>query len=634
MKQLALFDERFIESFAGKAIFADPIVAIIELIANSWDAGATQVKISWPVQDSDKFQIIDNGHGMNVNQFNRRYRKLAYNRVNEQGKYAEIPEEHKKLIAKRPAFGRSGKGRLAGFAFGDKYIVKSWRDGLEIRYEVFIDNKNQLAFNKREEDIKKDGHGTEVVVEKCLGIKIPIETVKNEIGMRFLTDPHFEVLVNNEAISFIDIPEENIEEIPINIDKVGEILIKVIDVQTTDKTTQQHGIAWHVKNRLVGECTWKGSGSEHLIDGRRIAAKRYIFIVKADCLEDAVVPDWTMFISSNPKYKKAFPIVQEAIKEHLLSLTKSQRESTFKEIEQLTKPMLKSISLVSREKWEQLIINIQEECPSISQFDLEKIASLLAKLEQTNSKYSLINLLASASVEELEDLNSLIKKWDIDFAKIVLDEVEYRLKLIEKLQIKVLSKKTDEVQDLQPLFHRGLWIFGPEYETIEYTSNQGMTKVIQEIFGGEDKGSRKRPDFAILPDSSVGLYSFSKYNDSGEDIGIAKLTIVELKKPGVPIGEGEISQAWNYAKELYNKGLLKSDSMVTCFVLGDELEPQEAEETTKKGGKVIILPLDYDTVMRRAKSRLLKLYDKIKNAPFLEKTRIKEYISERESELF
>ncbi|TWV88969.1 hypothetical protein [Chitinophaga pinensis] len=46
-----------------------------------------------------------------------------------------------------------------------------------------------------------------------------------------------------------------------------------------------------MKNRIVGECTWKGSGSEYLIDGRKTFAKRYIYIINADCLEEAVLPD-------------------------------------------------------------------------------------------------------------------------------------------------------------------------------------------------------------------------------------------------------------------------------------------------------------------------------------------------------
>lgn len=628
-KQLALFDDRFLESFVGKGIISDSKIAIIELIANAWDAGATKVEITWPLENEDYFSVKDNGHGMTENEFNTRYRMLAYNRNKNQGIYAQVPNAHKLLIGKRPTFGKNGKGRLSGFAFGEFYQVKTWKNNKEIHYKVFTDNSNILAFNKLDDSVKQ-GHGTEIFVKNAIKPNISFEKAKVEIGMRFMTDPHFEVIINGEKISFLDIPENNIDEIEVKVDEVGIIKIIVIDVQDTDKSTHQHGIAWHVKNRLVGECTWKGSSNEHLIDGRRIAAKRYIFIVKADCLEDSVSHDWTYFNQFDEKYKVVFPKVQERIKDYILELNRENREETFNEIERNTKPLLKKIGLIGREKWETFITSVQQECPSISTNDLEKLGILLATLERTESKYNLISILSESSVEELEGLNTVLKKWDINLAKLVLDEVEYRMTLIEKLQSRVLSSKSDEVQDLQPLFHRGLWIFGPEYETIEFTSNQGMTKVIQNLFGKNQKGSALRPDFAILKDSSVGLYSYPKYDDEGGEIGIDKLTIIELKRPGVPLGNDEVNQSWKYVKELLDKGLIKKFSKVTCYVLGSELVPFEAEKTTKMDGKVIIQPLDYDTVMRRAKSRLLNLFDKVKNAPYLDDTRIKEYLREKE----
>ncbi len=389
------------------------------------------------------------------------------------------------------------------------------------------------------------------------------------------------------------------------------------------------------RKKSSSRCTWKGSGNEHLIDGRRIAAKRYIFIVKADCLENAVTPDWTTFFQTDNIYKIVFPKVQEKIKDYILDLYKVNREDTFKEIENIAKPILKNIGLVGREKWENFIITIQAECPSISQTDLEKVGKLLATLEQADSKYNIIGILANSTTEELENLNNVLKKWSINLAKVVLDEVEYRMRLVDKLQSRVINNLTDEVHELQPLFQRGLWIFGPEYETIEYTSNVGMTKVIQELFGKDIKGTRSRPDFAILRDSSVGLYSFPLYDEDGGEVGVDRMTIVELKKPGVPLGNEEVNQSWKYVKELLNKGLLLKKSKVICFVLGSELIPFEAEKTTKMDGQVVIQPLSYDIIIKRAKSRLLNLFEKVKNAPYLEDSRIKEYLRENEQkELF
>ncbi len=59
-----LFDNRFMERHAGSNI-ADPAVAIVELVANAWDAWATKVDIVWPERGVDAvFSIQDNGKGM------------------------------------------------------------------------------------------------------------------------------------------------------------------------------------------------------------------------------------------------------------------------------------------------------------------------------------------------------------------------------------------------------------------------------------------------------------------------------------------------------------------------------------------------------------------------------------------
>jgi hypothetical protein len=216
-------------------------------------------------------------------------------------------------------------------------------------------------------------------------------------------------------------------------------------------------------------------------------------------------------------------------------------------------------------------------------------------------------------------LDNILKLWNIDYAKIVLDELETRLKLLQQLNIKLYSKKVDEVKELQPLFERGLWIFGPEYESIEYTSNRGMTTVIQELFGDNAKGSANRPDFVIRLDSSVGLYSRFAYDDEGAEIGIEKLVIIELKAPGVSLKDDEINQPVKYARELFSKGYLKDGiSTVVCFIVGESIAHGFKGDLSINNGSIIVKPIIYDTVIRRAKSRLFNLYDKLKGATFMQ----------------
>lgn len=630
-QQTALFEDRFLQSFTGQSIVKDQKVAIMELIANSWDAGASKVEILWPKQDGETFSIIDNGHGMSENDYNNKFRKLAYDRIKTQGLYAEIPGDNG-ILGNRPVFGKNGKGRFAGLAFGEVFFIKTWKDTKQIIFKTFINHLNSPTFEIIERNDDVSGHGTVLYVENSIKPSIDEDEIKKEISMRFLTDPNFTVFVNSEKISFANIPQENVQNVNLDIEGVGQVNIIIIDVKSTDKTTHQHGIAWHVNGRLVGECTWKNTKSEHLLDGRRIAAKRYTFIVEADCLnkEGIVLPDWTGFNPHEPTYEKVNNAVQEKIKEFILEVGKETRKETLKQIKEENEVILKQLSLVSREKWEIFIENIQEECPSITETDLSKLASVLANLENSESKFGLINQLFELNSHQLDNIHEIFSKWDVDTAKIVLDELQFRLTLLEKLKLKTNNNEADEVHDLQPLFQQGLWIFGPEYETIEYTSNVGMTRVIQQVFGklGET-GTRQRPDFVVLTDGTVGLYSYPKYDSEGGEIGIDKLTIIELKKPNLPIGSDQKEQAWKYVKELNSKGLLANFSSITCFVLGTSLDPQEALPRTEINETVKIIPMHYEDVIRRAESRLLKLYKKVSQSPFLKDVRIREYLEEK-----
>lgn len=84
-------------------------------------------------------------------------------------------------------------------------------------------------------------------------------------------------------------------------------------------------------------------------------------------------------------------------------------------------------------------------------------------------------------------------------AKLALDEIQTRLKLIAELDAKLHDETMDEVADLQPLFERSLWVFGPEFESLEFTSNRGMTTVINKIFGnGKDRCSARTSSCCLI----------------------------------------------------------------------------------------------------------------------------------------
>lgn len=615
--QYVLFAPRFLEQHAGASILTDPVVALIELVANAWDAGATEVRIDWPDRREQKpFAITDNGHGMSDAEFRRRWMTLSYDRRAEQGTCAHFPDEVTELPS-RPAFGRNGIGRHGVFCFGESYVLRSWKGGTEIAYRVSRGERSPL--NPVSLGVAaRDGHGTSIQAEKPRFPLMTADQARAEIGIRFLTDPAFSVFVDDRQVVLSDVPSKQLSRIDLSIEGVGPVTILVLDTRETDRTAKQHGIAWHVKERLVGNCSWRGSGHERFLDGRRAEAKRYTFLVHADGLEDAVEPDWSGFKQSDERYQRTNERVQSEIRNQLIELTKEKRHATTQAVRAAHRETIVQMTPLSYEKWDTFVNEAQTACPSITEGELTQLAGVLAKLEVAGSAYALIGKLSELDSNDLDELHRILEEWSFDSAKLVLDELQTRMRIVDELRRKIRLSSTQEVQELQPLFHQGLWIFGPEYETIEFTSNQGMTAVIQQLFDSAEKGSLNRPDFVIRPDSTVGFYSYPKYDSQGAEIGIDRLTVVELKRPGISISTDEKAQAWKYIKELIQRGLLQDHTRVTCFVLGSELDSAESMVRTELNGRVEIYPMIYDTVLERASSRLLRLYERVRAAPFLQ----------------
>ncbi len=621
------YDKTFVDRLAG-ANLLKPKVAIIELIANAWDAGATKVEIFWPTKEQSHFEIRDNGHGMSSAEFSKRYMQIMYNRVAGQGSSVEFESRGKKVM--RRTFGKNGLGRMGGFSFADSYRLATTTDGKDIASYLIAKGavNAQTPFTAEvipnEKTFKQSG--TIIYTPEAKATSIDITELKKEIGLRFLSDPDFSVFVNGEKVELQDIPTTNVTALEAKVDGVT-IPILAIDTQTPDGNTYQHGVAWHVQNRLVGDCSWRGPNNEKFIDGRKSVAKRFTFIVNANHLEADVVPDWTGFNAKSHAYQRVFAAVEAVISKFVFSLAKEKNSKVFDDIREANANTVRKLSPIERVNWEDFVLKTQEECDYLREDQLLQISTILANLQLAKSRFALLHKLSGYNPDQLDDLDSLLAEWGIDTAKVVLDEIKTRLKLIAQMETKLHDEAADELHDLQPLFEAGLWILGPKYESILFTSNRGMTAVLNKLGSIKTKGSKLRPDFVVLTDGTVGLYTLPAYDSENAEIGISELVILELKKAGIPIGDEQKSQCWEYVKELRVKGMISETTTVQCYVLGSALKENESGER-KEGKNITITPMLYDTVLKRANSRLFGLKKRIESAPFLNEDELKDF-SER-----
>jgi hypothetical protein len=206
-----------------------------------------------------------------------------------------------------------------------------------------------------------------------------------------------------------------------------------------------------------------------------------------------------------------------------------------------------------------------------------------------------------------------MEEWSADNAEIVLGELKRRLDLIERLQELVDVATTDELHELQPLFARGLWIFGPEYESVDFTSNRAMATVIRDLLGASiDDPTARRPDLVALPDRSVCCYAADGFDELGEVSHVRKVLIVELKKGGFELGVDELRQGEDYARELRKANLVSDATEVVVYVLGSRLSEDAREDL--KVGAIITHPMTYERILKRAHARTFNLQQKLSEA--------------------
>lgn len=606
---LPLFGMNFLDDHAH-LIIIDPKIALIELIANCWDAGANRVDITWPDPAPNIMKIEDDGTGMTYQGFVYRWRELNYNRRSIQGEYVEFPADNQR--SHRKAYGTNGKGRHAMFCFANEYHVETWRDGTANYFKI----KRSIALANTpfeiipEDSQAKTGHGTSISTELVKNY-LEEQTVHDLIGSKFITDPGFHIYLNNQHVELYNLEHlMDSEEVP--VENFGSITIRCIDSQKTGRTSKQHGVAWWVNNRLVGEPSWKGFGEETYLDQRTIEAKRYTFVVEANLLADDVNDDWSGFKNTD-RFIAVRSVISEHISKRLSDLMHDVHK--LKKIAAVSayKKDLKDLPLGSRYHIGRFLDDLQSRVTVIDGRVLDATVEIMSKLEKTRTGFALLEQLSKLDPNDLEGLHSILENWSIQEARIVLDELGRRLKLINSLEKLVENPSSDEVHDIQPVFEQGLWIFGPEYESLQFMANRSLATIVKKFFKAvleNHNGARKRPDFVALPNSSIGIYSQDAYDERGEVAGICKVLIVELKRGGFKIKRKEIRQASDYASDIRKSGKISRETEIVGYVLGTTLA-SDAQEDLREGVNTIIHPRPYSTILHLAHSRTFNLQRKI-----------------------
>lgn len=247
----SLFEENYLVRTLGR-IAQDPEVALTELVANAWDAGASLVDLTIPPTRELLLTVEDDGHGMTAAQFKGRWMKLAYDRIKHQSHMVEFPPERKDW--RRRAYGRNGVGRHGLLCFADRYSVETWREDKGASFDIGTRSHDTPFRIEKEGSFIRKGHGTKlsVIVERHLPDPNQIRAI---LAARFIHDPQFIVRVNGESVALAD-QTGLIERQDLDIPGCPPAEAYVVDTTRASKSTLYQGIAFWVNGRLVGVPSW------------------------------------------------------------------------------------------------------------------------------------------------------------------------------------------------------------------------------------------------------------------------------------------------------------------------------------------------------------------------------------------
>lgn len=601
----SLYEDDYIIRSLG-TIVSQPDIALTELVANAWDAGATNVYISIPENNNQILYVEDDGVGMSEEEFKQHWMKLRYNRLKNQGRDVIFPDG---VNNKRIAFGRNGVGRHGLFCFGNEYVVITQKDGKKLTFKIKPNVQNEpFAVIERKEEIS-DGHGTRLEVVVTKNLPKPNKMIEI-LSARFLHDPQFRITVNHTTLDISDLTGGQ-EPIELRVEGTDiELTAYFIDTTKAGRKSIFQGIAFWQNGRLVGEPSWV-LGKTMILDGRTTLAKRYTFIFKSEDLSDYIKEDWSGFKVCN-ETEMMFKEVESFVNQSFDDTASTSAEIVTENLDSSIKASLKTLNPLVREEVKDVITGIVKNNPKVKQDSVDLVVQTVINLEKSKNGHDLLEKLSHLSADDINGLNELLSKWTIGDALVVLNEIDRRLSIITAIRKLSSEKTTDELHVLHPMIAESRWLFGPEYESSEYIFNRQMRTAVSIIFG-EDKlytadiNYKKRPDLICLPNSTIGVTGIEEMTADLNLAKVRKLLLIELKKGAFKITREERNQAQGYVEDLLASNL-GNECQITAYVVGDSIADNlKSPIKVGDGNQGTIYVTTYDQLVDTAERRMFGL---------------------------
>ena len=569
---------RTLEHF-GVQMYKRREVAIAELVANCWDAGATEVVIDLPDPskynpDTSKIVIRDTGCGMSLWEVQDSYLVLGRNRRREGGIEVQtcLPldfgEKQKKGNAKpetiqktRRVMGRKGIGKLAGFGLARKMTVATWQaaEGLEFYLDLTAlkaeDNTSEdkvIQWKPIAPRTKLSASGTVVTLE-TLKHKTPmdVDSLRRSLARRLsrTVKGQMTITINGHELPDPTPPldfrlpsqesEQHLEEVKLTdgsiarywygfaTDVIHERELRGFTILVQGKVAQAPPFFFDVEARASGQ-----------------HATRYVIgEIEADFLDSGTDDDTDLVSTDRQEIdwedEKAQVLKvwgEELSKKALRDCTEFRGQKTVNEV--LSNPELDNrIKRLDRPSQKQIsqFLRILGNRDSENGKTLE-LAGALVRAYEFRQFHDVIEEIeeASSDPDKLAAMLQQLNEWKVLESRAILEVVRGRLDILDKFE-KMLCNDAPETassrtpENMHDLLAGNPWLLNPEWQVL--AEEKKITTQLRE-WGQKD-----------LP----------KYNGRFDFLALGSerdLAIIEIKRPDYPAELSEVNRLFEYADRL------------------------------------------------------------------------------------
>ena len=607
-----------------------------ELVANAWDANATEVKITIPDTpiDEQTSEIIvqDDGDGMSDEDIRGKYLIIGRDRREE--------EQSDKTRLGRKIMGRKGIGKFSAFGIAKEIVIESKQGNIVSHFAMNYDELMRKGDDRVIEfppldptgDVDK---GTKITLRHITKFKtrsIPIMRIRRGLARRFaiigktpgVDTLGFDVVINDEPISPEDrdlqqlldtdmdgnpyLWEYNDEEIEPDTGWTVSGWIGALDRTSAEDDGIDRGIVLMARGKMVQE-----PFVFNTVVGQQYALSYLIGELNVefvdDEIEDTIATTRNSLVWDTERNTALMEWGQKEVNNCAREWGKRRSADNERKLQE--HELYREFQQRAQEIGNQRALKIADDFlrdfilknPDANDEQLEGLIKMCLNFLEFDAFWEIIDNIKAAQIENVDTLIELFREWEIVEAKEMARVTAGRIETIEKLQ-RLIETNALEVPTVHDFLKEFPWVIDPRWTLV--ADEVWYTELLRTQFPESDDvpEENKRIDFLC-----VG--------------GDTNLVVVEIKRPGSKVNKDDLDQIEEYVNFTRDQIDRTTDpacvyKQVTGYLLcGDLVDNYRVREKRKNLAEVEIYVRRYGNLLgmvKQAHAEFLERYDQLREA--------------------